>query len=62
MAAKPEPRRRVRRVDVADRDDLSDERGWLYGILPRDEAGHIPDLGTWGQQIAEFPLARSNDP
>jgi len=28
----------------------------------RDEAGHIPDLGTWGQQIAEFPLARSNDP
>ena len=48
--------------DVADRDDLSDERGWLYGMRPRDEAGHIPDLGTWGQQIAEFPLARSNDP
>jgi len=48
--------------DVADRDDLSDERGWLYGIRPRDEAAHIPDLGTWGQQIAEFPLARSNDP
>ena len=24
--------------------------------------GHIPDLGTWGQQIAEFPLARPNDP
>jgi len=48
--------------DVADRDDLSDERGWLYGMRPRDEVGHIPDLGTWGQQIAEFPLARSNDP
>ena len=27
--------------DVADRDDLSDVRGWLYGMRPRDEAGHI---------------------
>jgi len=48
--------------DVADRDDLSDERGWLYGMRPRHEAGHIPDLGTWAQQIAEFPLARPNHP
>jgi hypothetical protein len=48
--------------DVADHDDLFDERGWLYGIRPRLPSGHIPDLGTWGQQIAEFPLARSNEP
>ena len=41
--------------DVADQDDLADERGWLYGMRPRHVAGHIPDLGTWGQQIAEFP-------
>jgi hypothetical protein len=48
--------------DVADEADLADERGWLYGMRPRDAAGHIPELGTWGQQVAEFPLARPNDP
>ena len=49
--------------DVADREDLSDERGWLYVDAARGtRQGHIPDLGTWSQQIAEFPLARSNDP
>jgi hypothetical protein len=48
--------------DVADQHDLADERGWLYGTRPRHVAGHIPDLGTWGQQIAEFPLARSSEP
>ncbi len=48
--------------DVADRDDLKAERGWLYGVRPRDAGGRIPDLGTLGQQIAEFPLARANDP
>jgi hypothetical protein len=48
--------------DVADREDLKDERGWLYGVRPRDTAGRLPDLGTCGQQIAEFPLARLIDP
>ncbi len=41
--------------------DLSDEQGRLYGIGPRDEAGDISDLGTWGEQVAEFPYARPNE-
>src|SRR5437016_1851091 len=36
--------------DTADLHDISDERGWIYGVRPRDGAGEIPDLGTWGQQ------------
>ena len=47
--------------DAADQNEISDEREWLYGIRPRDEAGLIPDLGTWEQQIAEFPRARPNE-
>jgi hypothetical protein len=43
--------------DIADEDGLSDLRGWLYRIRPRHDAGYIPDLGTWGQQVAEFPIA-----
>ena len=44
------------------RDEFTDERGWLYGMRPRDGAGHIPDLGTWGQQMAEIPFARPGEP
>ena len=47
--------------DMADLIELSDEHGRLYGIGPRDEAGDIPDLGTWGEQVAEFPYARPNE-
>ncbi len=47
--------------DMADRDEISDERDWLYGMLPRHAEGYILDLGTWGQQVAEFPPARAND-
>lgn len=47
--------------DTADANEISDERGWLYGVRPRDAEGDIPDLGTWGQQIAEFPHARPNE-
>jgi hypothetical protein len=47
--------------DVADLHGLSDERGWLYG-LRRSADGEILDLGTWGQQVAEFPFARSGAP
>jgi hypothetical protein len=47
--------------DMADRHEIADERGWLYGVRPRDESGKIPDLGTWGQQVAEFPYARPDE-
>lgn len=42
--------------DTADWHDLSDERQWLYGIL-RNTEGALTDLGTWNQQVAEFPFA-----
>jgi hypothetical protein len=47
--------------DTADFNEFSDERGWFYGIRLRNESRDIPDLGTWGQQIAEFPYARPNE-
>jgi len=46
--------------DLSDLDDLSDDRGWLFGI-GRDADGDILSLGTWDQQIAEFPLARPDE-
>ena len=30
--------------DAADQAEISDERGWLYGIRPRDDLGKIPDM------------------
>ena len=42
--------------NLADSHELSDERGWLYGI--RRLGNDLQDLGTWGQQLAEFPSAR----
>lgn len=48
--------------DAADLAEISDGRGWLYGIRPRDADGKIADLGTWGQQVAEFPFARPGEP
>jgi hypothetical protein len=47
--------------DMADLNDLSDERGWLYGIR-RGAGSEVLDLGTWGQQVAEFPFARPDEP
>jgi hypothetical protein len=47
--------------DYADWHELSDDRGWLYGIL-RSDAGQVRYLGTWGQQFAAFPLARPGAP
>ena len=47
--------------DLADFHDLSDERGWLYGIR-RDPDGRLVDLGTWNQQVAEFPHTREREP
>jgi hypothetical protein len=40
----------------ADSHELSDRRGWLYGI--HREGGDLRVLGTWAQQIAEFPASR----
>jgi len=47
--------------DGADLEDLSDGRGWLYGVL-RNGLGNLLFLGTWNQQIAEFPSAREGFP
>ena len=40
---------------------IADERGWLYGVCPRDNAGEIPDLGIWEEKVAEFPFARPEE-
>lgn len=47
--------------DLADLHDLSDERGWLYGVL-RAEVEGLRSLGTWNQQMAEFPSANEGQP
>ena len=47
--------------DDADFFELSDEKGRLYGVL-RDEEGELRDLGTWQQQVAEFPRANEGVP
>ncbi len=47
--------------DTADLHDLSDERHWLYGVLRNGEDG-LRYLGTWDQQVAEFPLANEGQP
>jgi hypothetical protein len=47
--------------DGADEHELSDEDGRLYGVL-RDAEGRLRDLGTWQQQVAEFPRANEGVP
>lgn len=47
--------------DRADNFELSDEQGNLYGLRLGPE-GEILVLGTWDQQIAEFPRSRSSQP
>jgi hypothetical protein len=46
--------------DDADWHDFLDERQWLYGIQRVSES-QVRTLGTWGQQMAEFPHARENE-
>src|SRR3954467_15337973 len=46
--------------DLADMREVADERGCLYGVL-RDGSGLLVYLGTWTQQIAEFPFARPGE-
>ncbi len=47
--------------DVADAQRLLDDSGNLYGALPDGEES-LRYLGTWQQQIAEFPLAAEGSP
>ncbi len=47
--------------DDADYHDLSDDRGWLFGVR-RGPDGHLSDLGTWDQQVSEYPRARDGEP
>jgi hypothetical protein len=47
--------------DGADESELADEDGNLYGIL-REGGEGLRYLGTWQQQIAEFPFAREGNP
>jgi len=47
--------------DLADLHSIADDGGWLYGVL-RDSNHGLRDLGTWGQQIAEFPKANEGVP
>lgn len=46
--------------DTADYHTISDEHGWLYGVL-KTETGRLRELGTWHQQIAAFPAANSGE-
>lgn len=47
--------------DDADFFEIADDAGRLYGIL-RDGADGLRYLGTWNQQLAEFPLANEGQP
>ncbi len=42
--------------DTADQHAIADSDGRLYGVLR--QGGGLADLGTWFQQVAEFPWRR----
>jgi len=46
--------------DEADFHNTCDDRGWLYGIR-RSPYGELLEVGTWGQLMATFPVARQNE-
>jgi hypothetical protein len=46
--------------DGADEHELSDEDGNLYGVRTDGEGG-LRYIGTWNQQVAEFPVARAGE-
>jgi len=46
--------------DDADWFEVTDDGGWLYCVLRDGE--ELLDLGTWAQQIAEFPFSREGQP
>jgi hypothetical protein len=41
--------------------DIFDDDGRFYGVL-READGELRDLGTWQQQMAEFPVANVGVP
>jgi hypothetical protein len=47
--------------DEADVCDIYDEDGRFFGVL-RDKVGKLRDLGTWQQQMAEFPSSNEGVP
>jgi len=47
--------------DEADYHDIIDDDGRFYGVLP-SPGGALRDLGTWQQQVAEFPRANEAIP
>jgi hypothetical protein len=47
--------------DTADYLDIFDDHGRYYGVLPTP-ARDLRDLGTWQQQIAEFPRTSQGIP
>lgn len=47
--------------DEADRLELFDEGGNLYGLL-LEGSGRLRVLGTWRQQLARFPAASAGQP
>src|SRR2546423_1445084 len=47
--------------NLADEHELSAGNGWLYGVRS-DGNDRLEDLGTWEQQIAEFPQPDSEVP
>lgn len=46
--------------DAADQHELADDGGRFYGAVP-DGADGLRTLGTWNQQVAEFPHAREGE-
>lgn len=46
--------------DAGDGHELSDDVGRLYGVQPDGEDGFVY-LGTWNQQVAEYPAAREGE-
>jgi hypothetical protein len=47
--------------DEADLNDICDADGRLYGVL-QDADGELRCLGTWKQEVAEFPQASAGSP
>src|SRR5260370_26733942 len=47
--------------DHADVHNIADDRDYLYGVH-RTGDGELRDLGTWRQQVAEFPRANEGIP
>ena len=47
--------------ELADDHEIVDAGGKLYGLL-RGEGETVRTLGTWYQQLAEFPVARPGEP